>query len=226
MSDILSDTAATPVPKVSDQRSDTFVTAILLAAGSSRRFGADNKLLAILDGKPLIRHGAEALCAAGLGEVIVVTGPDADRVGAALAGLAVRLVHNHDHLAGMGGSVAAGIRATSPSARGALVCPSDMPRLNLELIGRLIDAFTAGDCQLIVYPSLPDGSQRNPVLWPARLFGALAELSGEMGAKAVLQAHMAEAVAVPAEPAPFLDIDTAEDLARQVARNSAGTQTG
>lgn len=203
---------------VSDQRSDTTVSdisAILLAAGSSRRFGADNKLLAMLDGKPLIRHGAEVLAKAGLGEIIVVTGPDADRIAAALAGLDVRLVHNPRHLDGMGGSVATGVRALSPAARGALICPGDMPRLDPALLARLIATFTANNGQPIVYPSLPDGSQRNPVLWPARLFGELAALTGEMGAKSLLQAHTAEAIAVRCEPDPLLDIDTAEDLARQ-----------
>lgn len=191
------------------------ITAILLAAGSSRRFGPANKLLAPLDGKPLIRHGAEVLCAAGFAEVIVVTGPDPERVAEALQGLPMRIVHNDRHLEGMGTSVAAGIRAVAPTSIAALISTGDMPRLSLDLIGKLIAAFTADPRAPIVFPCLPDGSQRNPVLWPRRLFAELSSLGGEQGAKPLLKAHAAEAVAVPADPDLFLDIDTVEELAQQ-----------
>ena len=198
------------------ERPDTIadLTAVLLAAGSSRRFGPANKLLALLGGKPLIRHGAEVLCAAGFAEVIVVTGPDAEKVAEALAGLPVRFVHNDRHLEGMGTSVAAGIRAVAPSSVAALVSTGDMPQLSLDLIVKLVAAFAADPRAPIVYPCLPDGSQRNPVLWPRHLFAELAALGGEQGAKPVLKTHAAEAVAVPADPAIFLDVDTQEELAQ------------
>jgi molybdenum cofactor cytidylyltransferase len=190
------------------------ISGILLAAGSSRRFGADNKLLVLLDGRPLVRHCAETLSRLGLSELICVTGPDADRVVAALHGLDIRFVHNDRHLAGMGGSVAKGIRAVSPGSKGALVCLGDMPRLPLSLLARLVEIFAAHDHDRIVFASLPDGSQRNPVLWPKRLFGELAKLEGEQGAKAVLNAHAGETIGVVAPPDAFLDIDTIEDLRR------------
>ena len=190
------------------------VSAVLLAAGSSRRFGSDNKLLAGIGGKPLIRHGAEALAAAGFAELIVVTGPDAAQVQEALTGLAVRFVHNAHYLDGMGGSVAAGIRAVAPASAGALVSPGDMPRLEPALIAGLVAAFASAGGDRIVYPCLPDGSQRNPVIWPRRLFGELAALTGETGAKSILQAHASETIRVEAAADSFLDIDTREDLAR------------
>jgi molybdenum cofactor cytidylyltransferase len=203
--------------------SDPGVSGILLAAGSSRRFGKGNKLLALLDGRPLIRYAAEVLAAAGLAEVIVVTGPDAEAVRAALAGLEVRLVHNARYLDGMGGSVAAGIRAVSASSAGALLLPGDMPRLDPALVRQLIDVFMAAGGTRIVYPCLPDGSQRNPVLWPRRFFAGLAALSGESGAKPILNAHAADAIAVTADVSSFRDIDTVDDLA--CAQDRSSTQT-
>jgi molybdenum cofactor cytidylyltransferase len=191
------------------------LSAILLAAGSSRRFGPNNKLLAVLDGKPLIRHGGEVLAGAGFAELIVVTGPDAEKVEAALAGLGARFVHNPHYLEGMGGSVAAGIRAVAPTSAGALVSVGDMPRLDGMLIGRLLEAFHQSGGGSIVYPCLPDGSQRNPVVWPRRLFAEVGRLTGEQGAKSILQMHGGETVAVPAAEDYFLDIDTLAELERQ-----------
>ncbi len=190
------------------------ISAVLLAAGSSRRFGAANKMLALLDGKPLVRHAAELLTSTGFSELIVVTGPDADEVRRVLAGLPVRFVHNEVYLAGMGGSVAAGIRAVSSASAGALVFLGDMPRLDADLLRHLVATFAAGGSDSIVFPCLPDGSQRNPVLWPRRLFVELGALTGEQGAKSVLMAHTTETVAVPAEPEAFTDIDTVDDLER------------
>lgn len=189
------------------------ISAILLAAGSSRRFGAANKLLALLEGKPLVRHAAELLASARFAEIIVVTGPDAENVRRALDGLPVRFVHNERYLEGMGGSVATGIRAVGPASTGALVALGDMPRLDPDLLARLVETFIRESGEKIVFPSLHDGSQRNPVLWPRRLFAEVGALTGEQGAKAILMAHKGETVAVPASAAAFTDIDTADDLA-------------
>ena len=191
------------------------ISGILLAAGSSRRFGAANKLLAILDGKPLIRHAAETLAALALAELICVTGPDAEQVRQLIADLGFRFVHNERFSDGMGGSVATGIRAASADTKGAIVCLGDMPRLPEALLQNLIATFAAQGHDRIVFPSLPDGSQRNPVIWPARLFPELAALEGEQGAKAILKAHAGETIAIPAPEDAFLDIDTAAELIAQ-----------
>lgn len=198
-----------------DRRS---VAGILLAAGSSRRFGRDNKLLALLDGKPLVRHAAETLSGLGLGELICVTGPDAGKVEQLLAGLGFRFVQNTHYLEGMGGSVATGIGAVGNGLRGALVCLGDMPRLPRHLLIGLIERFLSDD-ERIVFPCLPDGSQRNPVLWPRRLFGELRQLHGERGAKAILEAHAAETAAVAASADAFIDIDTVEELEAQTSQS-------
>jgi molybdenum cofactor cytidylyltransferase len=189
------------------------VSAVLLAAGSSRRFGAGSKLLADAGGRPLIAWAAAALAVSRVAEIIVVTGPDPGGIQAALAGFRVRYAHNPNHLAGMGTSVAAGIEAVSAEARGALVCPGDMPGLTPHLIDRLIAVFEQHGGDRIIYPRTGEGRQGNPVLWPRRLFGRLAALRGQSGGKALLEEHASETLAVPAEGiAASLDIDTLEDL--------------
>jgi molybdenum cofactor cytidylyltransferase len=189
------------------------IAGILLAAGSSRRFGADNKLLADVGGVPLVRHSAEALCASRVSDVIVVTGPDRDRIEQVLSGLDVRFVHNSAFADGIGGSIATGVATQPPGHRGVAVVQGDMPALTSGLIDRLLDAFLAGGGDRVAFPVIAGGSQRNPVVWPASAFAELRELVGDKGAKPLIEARRANAITVPiAQSDVFTDIDTQDEL--------------
>jgi molybdenum cofactor cytidylyltransferase len=204
-----------PESRASEPRRTSAVAAILLAAGSSQRFGPKNKLLAEVDGRPLIFWPAARLARSRVRELVVVTGPDRSKIEQALADFEVRFVHNPDHQAGMGRSIAVGIGSLDAETHGALICPGDMPEVSPELIDKLIEEFERNGATSIVYPALPDGSQRNPVVWPRRLFFRLAALDGPAGGKPLLAECKTEAVAVPvSDGRDFLDIDTAEDLVR------------
>jgi molybdenum cofactor cytidylyltransferase len=188
------------------------IAAVVLAAGASRRFGTDNKLLARVTGRTLIERVVDALADGGIDEVIVVTGCDRPGIEAALGARPVRFVHNADWESGMGSSVGAGIAAVSPGASGAFVVPGDMPFLSRALIVALIEAFEASGGGRAVYPATETGEQRNPVLWPRRYFDALRALPPEVGAKMLLQQADATPVTF-AHEAAWLDVDTQDDLA-------------
>lgn len=191
------------------------VSAVLLAAGSSRRFAQGSKLLADAGGRPLIVWAAAGLAASRVADLIAVTGPNAEAIREALRPWPVTFVHNPDHLAGMGTSVAAGIGAVASGASGALVCPGDMPGVTSALVDKLIAAFEAAGSDRIVFPQTPDGRQGNPVLWPRHLFADLIKLDGPTGGKAILEQHADEAIAVPVlDTGAALDIDTVEDMER------------
>jgi molybdenum cofactor cytidylyltransferase len=196
------------------------LAAIVLAAGASNRFGAENKLLAPIGGKPLVRGVAEAALAAGITDVVVVTGCEAARIEEALAGLSVRFVPNADWQTGMGSSIAAGARALGDGVDGAFIVPGDMPFLRPDMLRGLVSAFEQNERQAIVYPATPDGEQRNPVVWPRRFFAELTGLSGREGGKRLLQSRQSACVAVTMPDATaFADIDTREDLDAAVARS-------
>ncbi len=191
---------------------------ILLAAGASARFGPDNKLLAEIDGVPMIRRTAAALIESELDEIVAVTGADAHRVERALSGLGMRIVHNPDWQSGMGTSIAAGIEALSPGLDGAFIVPADMPFLPVSLLQRLADAFAASGAEAIVFPITAEGEQRNPVLWPARCFVALKHLHGVAGGKALLNKALLKENGDACKPVPIkpgedvADIDTQQAL--------------
>jgi molybdenum cofactor cytidylyltransferase len=192
------------------------LAALLLAAGSSQRYGTDNKLLAKIDGKPLITRVATALLGAQFGEIIVVTGHDAPLLEHTLKPISrtLRFAHNDEYNDGMGGSIATGVAALSPNMRGVLIAQGDMPDVDAALIGALCQRFIKCGSDRIVVPWLGEGRQGNPVLWPRRLFADLAALNGDQGAKPLIKAagDTIERVMI-SDTSAATDIDTPEQLA-------------
>lgn len=175
------------------------LSGVVLAAGRSRRAAPRNKLLLPApSGRPVVRVVAEALCAAGLGEVIVVTGHQADPIAAAVAGLPVRLVHADEFELGLGHSVAAGIRAARADAAGFLVCPGDLPGMSVEIVREIASAFaSAGGAHNIV--PVAGGQRGHPVALVAALRRDLVALTGDQGARVLLDR--------PAEQARTMTVD-------------------
>lgn len=195
------------------------IAAIVLAAGRASRMGS-NKLVAELDGEPIVRRTLRAVLGSRARPVVVVTGHQADEVRAALAGLDVRFAHNPDFAEGMSTSLRVGLAAAG-AVDGALICLGDMPRLKPEHFDAVIDAFRAGGPDEIVVPTA-DRKRGNPVLWPRRYFAEIAALSGDVGARALLERH-AENVRLVAidDPAILIDVDTPAALAELRRRNAA-----
>jgi molybdenum cofactor cytidylyltransferase len=189
------------------------VAAIVLAAGRSTRMGPENKLLADLGGKPMVRHVVEAALASTARPVLVVTGHQAAQVADALAGLDVTLVANPAYATGLASSLKAGIRAVPAACDGALILLGDMPRVAPGHIERLIAALAAEPESIIV--PVHDGQRGNPVLWPRRYFSELLQLEGDAGARRLFAAHPGAVREVAAaDDAILSDIDTPEALLR------------
>lgn len=194
------------------KRDPANIAAIILAAGRSQRFGETNKMLHPIDGEPMIRHTARHVLAAGLGDVVVVTGHDADDVERALQGLDIRCARNATPWAGMGTSLATGANAIKPGADGMFVVLGDMPNLKGETILTLLQSLDPKGGHDIVVP-VHDGKRGHPVLFAARYFTRLCALSGDTGARDILNAHPERVCAVPVDdPGTLLDVDTPEDL--------------
>lgn len=173
------------------------LTVLLLAAGQSRRFGAADKLMAGLHGRPLIGHILAAQ--AGLtAERVAVVGPDGAAAGL-LTAAGFRLVVNAHPEAGQGRSLALGVAAVAGER--VLVMLGDMPFVTPDLLVRLAD--------FEVRAAASDGPRRSPpALFPRADFAALMRTAGDRGARALL----ATAEPVLAAPKELRDIDTLEAL--------------
>ena len=188
------------------------VDAIVLAAGLSLRAGDTNKLLAPVDGVPMVARVVRAALASQAQRVVVVTGHEAPRVEATLVDEPVLFVGNDLYESGLASSLCAGIRALGPGVDGALICLGDMPWVGTDVMDALIAAFDPGRGQAICVPTC-DGERGNPVLWGADFFGAIDELVGDEGARRLLGEYADRVVEVPVhDRGIFRDLDTAADL--------------
>lgn len=160
------------------------LTAILLAAGSSRRFGSP-KLLAPWRGRPLWEHALAALTTTPeVAEAIVVVAPG---FAAPPAPPRCRFVVNPEHEEGMGSSLRCGVRAAAADTDAFLVALADMPSVPAGLIAAMAACYRAGEKPIVV--PVCGGRRGHPVLIGAGLRDELLALRGDVGARGVLAAH-------------------------------------
>ena len=189
------------------------IAALILAAGQSRRMGAENKLLLEIDGKPMVRHVAERVLASAAQPVTIVLGHQPEAVKAALAGLDVGFVENPDYADGLSSSLKAGLAAVPESADGAIVCLGDMPGVSTDLVDRLIAGFNPVEGRAILAPTR-GGRRGNPVLWARRFFDELMTLSGDTGAKHLIGTYGEFLTEIEApDDGVLIDLDTPAALA-------------
>lgn len=209
---LLMEIVTRPQPRAAPETPGRRIAAVVLAAGRSSRMGGPNKLIAEINGRPLVRIAAEEALASAARPVIVVTGHQRERVEAALAGLDVSFVHNPDFAEGLASSLKAGTAAVPTEADGAIICLGDMPQVDAPLIDRLLAAFDPERGIFVVVPTIA-GRRGNPVVLSRRFFPELTALSGDVGARGLIAAHP-EAVTEVAvsDGAAFTDVDTPDAL--------------
>lgn len=183
------------------------VAAILLAAGASTRFGQTDKLLAMLDGRPVAAHAAAMLAPIGFGTLIAVCRAGDEAVSATLANVGFRIVRAHPDDDGLARSLARGIaEAARHDIDAALVCLADMPFVTAAHIGTMLDAHDADPNAITT--SADQAIPMPPAIFGRTRFAALASLEGDAGARAML----AGATRIGAPPSILRDIDRPEDL--------------
>ena len=186
------------------------VAGIVLAAGTSSRMGR-NKLVENLDGVAMVRRAVDAALASRLDPILVVTGHEADRIGAALRGADVTLVrHQADYREGLSSSLRAGIAAVPGDCDGAMILLGDMPGISPALIDRLVAAFDPDQGRAICI-ACAGGQRGHPVLWSRGYFGEITALDGDKGARELLDRHAGALHEIQADDdTPLTDIDTQE----------------
>ena len=170
------------------------------------------KLLLPIEGRPVVRHVVERLLAAGLDPLIVVTGREDRAIRAALGDLDVIVAVNPHPEAGQAGSVKVGIAAVPADAPAALVALGDQPFVPGEVIVALLGARACAG-RAIVAPRYREG-RGNPVLFSREVFAELAEISGDQGARAVLERDPDRVTLVDVDLPMPQDLDTPEDYAK------------
>src|SRR5712691_1227092 len=208
--------SASPAPDVKPtekQPPGPRIAALLLAAGQSRRMGGPNKLLAEIDGRPMVARVAQRLLSSHARPIIAVLGNQADSVDAALGKLPVERVRNPAFAEGLSTSLKRGLQALPPDTDGVIVCLGDMPLVSGRDLDRLIAAFNPLEGRAIIVP-IRHGKRGNPVLWARRFLPEMAELAGDVGAKHLIGEHAELVYEVEMDSDGVLvDVDTPDALA-------------
>lgn len=188
------------------------VSAIVLAAGESRRMGSFKQLLT-LGGKTFVECVVDNLLASEAREVVVVTGHRDSDVQAALAGRQVLFAHNPQYREGMASSVKTGISALGDDAVACLIALVDQPEIDIEVFNLVIDTYRK-ESPLIVLPTYA-GRRGHPILLDLKLKDEILEMDPRLGLRQIVNSHPDESrfVEVSTETI-LLDFDTPEDYRR------------
>lgn len=183
--------------------------AVVLAAGASVRLGSPKQLLEI-DGKPLLARTVESILQSPAWPVVVVLGAHAERIRPALARFPIIVIDNPAWPEGMAASLRAGITGLQQFSRrldAGLIAVCDQPAFSAETVSRLITAYsTAGRS---IAAAVYGGHRGVPALFGRAHFSQLMALTGEQGARTLLEGKEVTTVDMP-ELA--IDIDTTADL--------------
>jgi molybdenum cofactor cytidylyltransferase len=194
------------------------IRGLLLAAGASRRFGAP-KLVQVLNGKPLIRWSAEALGVAGVNDVTVVVPPQHEEIRAALDRLDVRWIVNENPESGMGTSIAVGVQGLRQPAHAVLIALADEPFVDAAVIRRIVDEYRLGAGRVQIVMPTYRGVRGHPVVFDHTVFPELLELSGDRGARDVVDRDATRVRVIELDQDKPADVDTPEAL-RQLQKST------
>jgi len=193
------------------ERDRARVGGVVLAAGDSSRFGDDNKLLASVDGAPLVRHAAETACTSSLDDAVVIVGHEAEAVTDALDGLSLSVRRNDDYAEGQSTSVRRGVAFARENGWDAAVfLLGDMPFVSAGTVDRLVATYRADEDGIAV--PRHDGQRGNPVLFDRRHFDALAIVSGDRGGRDLVERGDGVRFVDVGDPGVRRDVDTEADL--------------
>ena len=190
------------------------ISAVILAAGESRRMGKQNKLLLPIGGEALLVKLVASVCASDVGQVLVVIGHEAEKIRRELNEFPLNFVYNPNFSEGMTTSIKYGVKVASHECDGLLICLGDMPFINTSEINKLIHAYVKNRIKgegLIVVPVFKR-QRGNPVLFSIEFRNDILEHKKKSGCKEVIMKNSDSVMEIEMDDENMLlDVDTMED---------------
>lgn len=160
------------------------VSAILLAAGQSKRMVGENKLTKKILGVPLIKHSVKNILAASIDELTIVLGYQKEIIEKLIdKNEKIKFVFNKDFESGMASSIKTGLNNLSKKTEAFFICLGDMPMVSHDIYNQLIKSK---DNKEIIVPTYK-GQQGNPVLFNKSMKEKVLNITGDAGAKKILE---------------------------------------
>lgn len=195
------------------------VSAIVMAAGESKRMGVPKQLMPI-DGTTMLGKVLDVLSRSRAEEIIVVAGHRAGEVAKSISGRPVKVAFNRHYEKGMSTSIRAGLSQTSHKARGFMIVLGDQPFVDVEIIDSLIQAFACHSNGIVV--PVYEGKRGHPVIFSAKYKRELTSLKGDVGARSIIADHKEEVFEVFVNSRTIIDdIDTIDDYMAEARKHPA-----
>ncbi len=190
------------------------ISAIILAAGESKRMGK-NKFLLPWGKKKMLAQTLEVYLAAPVAETILVLGYEADRIMAEISPLPPKTVINPSYKEGLSSSIRCGLLAVHQETKGILIALGDQPGIDRKVVNALLSAFQKSFPRQNIFVPTWAGRRGHPVILSRKFFGDIQKLKGDVGAREILRRNEEEIFEVQVETEAILwDIDTREDYLR------------
>jgi molybdenum cofactor cytidylyltransferase len=189
------------------------ISLVLLAAGESSRMNGANKMLAKLGKQSMLATTLDVYAGVGFGELLVVTGREREEIAAIAKNIGAKTVFNPEYRSGMASSLVKGLGKIRPQAAGILVALGDMPFIEQASIEELCRTFLQKNSPTAICLPTCEGKRGNPVLFGIAHKQAMMRLSGDIGAKSIVQNNAQHCVEIPlVNKGCLFDVDTHEEL--------------
>ena len=160
------------------------ISAILLAAGQSKRMDGENKLTKEIKGIPLIKLSVKNILASSVDELIIVLGYQKEIIEKLIdKNEKIKFVFNKDFESGMATSIKAGLNHLSKKTEAFFICLGDMPMVSHDIYDQLVKSKNNKE---VIVPTYK-GKQGNPVLFNKSMKEKVIDISGDIGAKKILE---------------------------------------
>ena len=162
------------------------ITAILLAAGESKRMNGENKLIKKIYGKSLIEHSVKNILESSIDELIIIIGHQSELIKNILSRhKKIKFIFNNKYKTGMASSIQIGLNNLSKETQSFFICLGDMPNINKQIYNSLIKSKNSHQ---IIIPTYK-GQSGNPVLFDKSMKEIIINIEGDNGAKKIINMH-------------------------------------
>jgi molybdenum cofactor cytidylyltransferase len=185
------------------------IVGLLLAAGGATRFGSQ-KLVARSGGAPIVVQAARVL-ATLVDRITIVVGSDAEAVRAALVDLECTIVENPDWASGLSTSLRRGIESAPADTKAVVVALGDQPRIDPAIVRKVIARWRETGKPIVA--TRYRGNRGHPVLLGCSMFADVQSISGDVGARALMERDPSRVAFVDVDADAPRDVDTPDDLA-------------
>ena len=160
------------------------ISAILLAAGQSKRMNGENKLTKEIQGIPLIKLSVKNILASSIDELIIVLGYQKEIIEKLIdKNEKIKIIFNKDFESGMASSIKTGLDNLSEKSEAFFICLGDMPMVSHDIYNQLIKSK---DNKEIIVPTYKN-KQGNPILFSKSMKKEIMNIEGDVGAKKILE---------------------------------------